>query len=504
MLPIYCLADTYWVGFTDKQGTVGTLSEPEQYLSERAIQRRIRQNIAIDSTDLPVSKLYTDSLHRLGYKILFVSKWNNGVTVEVPDEADVAEQLKNLGFVDSVQCTHRTKYNPIGWLTPHRKRGWIVRQDVNYSAEDDASDFGAAKAQASLINANLLHRLGFAGKGILIAMADDAFTNVDKISSFDYVRERILGTYNVVEPDEQDVFNAYQDESHGSLCFSLMGAVRTDFRGTAPDASFYLMRTEIDGIEAEREADAQATAFEIADSLGADVISSSLGYLEPFDDPASHRFYSEMNGRVYRNSIAANMAARKGMVVCVAAGNEGNTEWHYIDSPADADSILAIGAVRVNGQRANFSSFGPSADGRIKPDIVSMGQANAVIDPYTDEVRYGNGTSFATPIMAGGVASLWSALPELTAMQIREIVINSASQTDKPDYELGYGIPNLWKAYLAGCKMIGKTVDLQQTIKDKQITACYDILGRKVNYNDASGIIIVIYGDGSTEKIIKR
>jgi len=504
-LTLYVCADTYWVGFKDKNGSVGTLDQPEQYLSHRALQRREKQNIAIDSTDLPVSKIYTDSLRHLGFQILFASKWNNGVTVLVPQEADVKEQLEQLSFVDSVQCTHRTKYDPNPqWLAKHRKRGWILEQDMQNMAEDDVLGFGTAKRQAELINVNLLHRLGFAGQGLMLALVDDAFSEVDKMSSFDYVRERILGTYNVVEPQEPDVYNAYPEEDHGTMCFSLIAAMRSDFRGTAPEASFYLMRTEMDVPETEREADAQAAAFELADSLGVDVISSSLGYLEPFDDPSSHRYYNDMNGKVYRNSIAANMAARKGMVVCVAAGNEGNDEWHYIDSPADADSILAVGAVKSNGQKTNFSSFGPTADGRIKPDVCAMGQADAVVDPMTDEVKYGNGTSFATPIMAGGVASLWSALPELTAMQIREIILKSASQTDTPDNELGYGIPNLWKAYLLGCRMLGKTVDVQQTVTDKRIVAVYDIFGRKTRFESANGIIIVVYSDGTTEKIIRH
>ena len=301
-------------------------------------------------------------------------------------------------------------------------------------------NYGNALNQIQMLHGDKLHDLGFRGDGKIIAMLDAGFYRVDSMTAFDSLRahNRIIATYDFVDHNS----NVYDDHTHGSMCFSIIGANDPgNIVGTAPEASFLLYRSEDAATEKLIEEYNWATAAEAADSAGADIISSSLGYTR-FDDSTMNHTYSDMDGRTAPISIAANIASRKGIVVVSSAGNEGNGQWHYISAPADADSILTIGAVDAAGAYASFSGTGPSADGRIKPTVVAQGQGTFVSDPYSNTVFSGNGTSFSCPVIAGLVASLWQAIPSANNMQIINAIVQSASQYSNPDSLLGFGIPN--------------------------------------------------------------
>jgi subtilisin family serine protease len=291
---------------------------------------------------------------------------------------------------------------------------------------------------------HLLHEAGFHGQGIIMAIVDGGFQNVDTLSAFDAVREQILGIYDTT--DDSDSVTGTTG-NHGVKCFSTIAALTPEYQGAATAANYYLIRSEEHQTESPKEMDNWVAAIELADSLGVDILSSSLGYAM-FDDDRHTLTYADMNGQTTRCSRAANIAAEKGMLVIVAAGNEGNKAWHYISAPADADNILTVGAVNIHDSIAAFSSWGPTADGRVKPEVCATGSQTALINPMNNSVIYGNGTSFACPIIAGMAACLWSAMPHATNMEIRELIIQSADRYIQPHEQYGYGIPNAWQAYV--------------------------------------------------------
>ena len=276
-----------------------------------------------------------------------------------------------------------------------------------------------------------------------MAVVDGGFQNVNTLSAFDAVREQIRGIYDTT--DDTDSVTGTTG-NHGVICFGTIAAITPEYQGAATAAQYYLIRSEENATESPKEMDNWVAAIELADSLGVDIASTSLGYAM-FDDDCFTLSYSDMDGRSTRSSRAATIASRKGMLLVVAAGNEGNKAWHYIASPADADSILTVGAVDVQDSIAGFSSWGPTADGRVKPEVCARGHQTALINPIDNTVQYSNGTSFACPIIAGMAACLWSALPNASNMEIRERIIASANRYKEPHPQYGYGIPDAWKAY---------------------------------------------------------
>jgi len=420
----------YYVQLKDKQGCGQTTSNPLPYLSQRAIDRRLRWNIPVDSTDLPVSALYLDSLKKMGAELYQKSRWMNGALVYASN--DVIASIAALGFVDSVEQVRPSTYTT-PFKLPKRLRGKIP------SELDDA--------QNHQVGADSLHAAGFRGKGVQIAVIDAGFPKVDELPGFDSLRARggILGTYNVAS----NTTDVYRDNEHGTACLSTMAFnLPNEFVGTAPDADYWLFRSEVADEEYLYETDLWIVAVEMADSAGADLISTSLGYFFTDDDDPQF-VYQNMDGEHFRSSRAATMAAEKGIVMCIAAGNEGSNDWHYIGTPADADSILCVGGVDILGDHSLFSSYGPSADGRTKPEICALATNATVacIGCKTSNIQYGSGTSFATPIVAGTIASLMSAFPEVNPAVIRSAVTETASQANNPDNTLGYGILNGWQAY---------------------------------------------------------
>lgn len=426
---LLALLHIFFVSFTDKP----LADQPA--LSPRALEQRAKWKIDINHLDYPVYTPYLDSLRHAGVEVCHTSRWFNGATCRM--STDQAAQVEQWSFVASVEQTREDSTS-----TMYNVR--CTKYNVRWTKDDGrrTMDAGArTDEQLDLLNLTPLHQAGFEGQGILMAICDGGFTNANTLPCFRHELE--LGHFDFT--DDADPF--YGNEgTHGLACLSTISAMTDNYHGAATRAQYYLMRSEEMNSESPKEMDNLIAALEKADSLGVNIFSVSLGYFY-FDNPDWNLSHDMLDGSTTRLSIATTIAARKGMLVCVAAGNEAQSDWHKICVPADADSILSIGAVTATGEMSTFSSYGPSADGRVKPDVCAQGVQTALIAPDGTVVQ-SNGTSFAAPTIAGLAASLWSALPNENAMQIRQRIIHSADRALTPDYQLfGYGIPNAWKAY---------------------------------------------------------
>jgi serine protease AprX len=424
---------TCWIQFKDKHGTTGTFSQPASYLSEKAIYRRTKQQIQIDSTDLPVSRLYVNQVLAKGVTLKNLSKWLNGITVTMNDTSALSE-FRNLPFVKRLELT----------LVPSGYTASKISKAAKITKAATDTTYGNAYAQIDIHNGRKLHAQGYRGKGIVIAVLDGGFYKANEISVFDSLRQqnRLLGVKNFAD-NTSDFFSI--NETHGTSVLSTMAAnLPGKMIGTAPDAFYWLIRTEYAPTEYLLEVDNWVAGIEFADSVGADIINSSLGYTE-FDYSGMNYTYQTLNGKTSRASIAANLAARKGMIVVNAAGNDGNKPWHYISTPSDADSILCVGAIDLNGNHADFSSYGPSPDGRVKPDVSAVGYQTIIANYYG--IYPGNGTSFASPIIAGLVACVWQSLHQLNNIEIINLMKRYSSLYQSPNDSLGYGIPDVYALY---------------------------------------------------------
>ena len=499
---LLCLLFIYFVQFTDKQG-----SEPIVF-SERAIEQRERWNIKTDSLDYAVSPIYLDSIQHLGATILHASRWMNGATISLNEglnclrlndemmdlEDNAISKILACSFVDTV---YLTRDEVSTHLAPKWERGvndelkrLRLAQRANDAPQGLMMNLGKSESEQQLgvYNLNALHEQGYKGQGIVMAVIDGGFQNANTLHIFDSVRSQIIGHYDFTD-DTDDFFG--ETGSHGTMCLSTIAGLTDTYSGSATEAQYYLMRSEEYSTESPKELDNLVVAMEKADSLGVNILSISLGYTE-FDNPNFNFTYADMNGRVSRASRAATIAARKGIIVCNAMGNDGNKAWKYISTPADADSILSVGAVVVDSTIAPFSSYGPSADGRIKPEACAVGYQTVIVNPSTGQMRKGNGTSFACPLIAGLSACVWSAHPDETAMQIRQRIINSTHKLDNPDDRFGYGIPDAMKA--AG--VLVTTESLKLKVESLKTNA------RKVLENGQ--IVILINGERYTLTGIKK
>ena len=423
----------------DKNGTPFTLDHPEEFLSERALDRRRRQQIAVDSTDLPISPVYEQLVAAEGVEIISKSKWNNTLLVR----SRRLETMKSLSRLDFVADAAKV------WTSPDSIEKRKVR--ARYISEVTRMDTiapnieGVAFEQIDMLNGTLLHNRGFRGRGMHIAVLDGGFMNADVIPAL--AKIRLLGSADFVYPRSENIF---KETDHGTMVLSTMATDEPDlFIGTAPEASYWLLRTEESQTETPAEEDFWAAAVEFADSAGVDVISSSLGYHD-FNEPTMNYRYRQLDGRSTLISRTASMLADKGIILVNSAGNDGMGTWKKINVPADAHNILTIGAVSANKQNAAFSAIGPTADGRIKPDLMALGSPTSVITGR-GVISKDIGTSFATPVVAGLVACLWQAFPQLSAKQIIEQVRQCGDNADYPDNIFGYGIPDFSKAYQS-CK----------------------------------------------------
>ena len=439
----------YIVKFKDKNGTPFSINNPSQFLSAKAIARRAKQQIALDQTDLPVVPRYIDSVRLAGsVRVLDQSKWLNQICIETTDAA----ALQKIGAFSFVLKTQPVKRIAKGvnerenFITRDKFNEQIntVRSVMTPPVAGDYYAYGNAYNQVHIHNGEYLHNKGYHGEGMLIAILDAGFFHYKTLPAFDSVnlKNQVLETHDFVNNE----VSVDEDNWHGMMCFSIMAAnLPGQLVGTCPNANFLLYRSEDVSSESPVEEQYWIAAAERADSAGADVISTSLGY-NTFDNAVFDYTYADMNGRTSMVAQAATMAARKGMIVLAAAGNEGDDTWHFITTPADADSILAVGAVNASGTPAGFSSYGPSSDGRVKPDVASVGSGTAISDT-SGTVAFGNGTSFATPNLAGLVTCLWQAFPQFTNMEVIKAVEKSSSIYSNPDNRIGYGIPDFKKAF---------------------------------------------------------
>ncbi len=424
--------------FRDKAGTPYSVAQPQAFLSPRAIARRSRQGIAVLPRDLPVTPAYVAQVRAVAGspQVVYTSRWFNAAVVAC-DSATLA-RITALAPVRSAVTLNRSQ-KPAPPVVSVPATPLVAQRTTATRAQ-----YGKAYRQNLQIGALAMHDAGYRGEGMQIAIFDAGFPGVNTVGALQplFTEQRVAGTRNFVDGGT----SVFQRDSHGTNCLSTMAANQSGlFIGTAPKATYHLCITEDIYSEHPIEEANWLAAAEYADSAGVDVISSSLGYTD-FDAPSPSYTYADMNGRTAISSRAATFAARVGMVVVNAAGNEGQSNWHYISAPADADSIISVGAVDSLGGHAGFSSFGPSVDGRIKPTLSAMGQATAVISPSGSVFR-GNGTSFACPTLAGMVAGFWQANPTLTAQQVIATLRGTASQATSPDNILGYGIPSFVLAY---------------------------------------------------------
>lgn len=432
-----------WVYFKDKPGAQTYLDNPLTMLSQRALDRRSNQGIALDSKDVPIFQPYIDQVATsTGITVKAKSKWFNCVHVR-GTQVDITA-LKSLNFVEKVDFANRSiSANKISATKLDKTK------PVNKTLQTNTTfNYGNSANQIQMLNGHLLHQSTYTGSGKIIAVMDGGFPGVNTASPFARLRDnnQILGGFDYVNKNT----NFYTGVSHGTSVLSLMGGfVDNALVGTAPDASYYLFITEDGASENPVEESNWVEAAEEADRLGVDIITTSLGYTT-FDNPNYDLTYTDMNGVTAFISKGVDVAFSRGIVCVVSAGNEGSDAWHYVSAPADAINALAIGAVKADETYATFSSQGPTSDGRVKPDVTAQGQNPYVSDASGNITNTGSGTSYSGPIVAGMVACLWQALPTKTNQQIKQLITQSADRYTAPTVQYGYGIPDFSLALANG------------------------------------------------------
>jgi hypothetical protein len=426
----------YRIHLRDKRVTAYSLSRPHEFLSEKSINRRIQQHLPVDSTDLPVCRKYIDAIEKMGVKTVAVGKWDNFITISCNDTI-LVDRIAGLPFVQSAEKVWAARETERQNTPNHRNTLTDKKPDKGENW------YGIAYDQIRLCKGDKLHAAGYKGKGMTIAVIDEGFHNANVIKLLE--NACVLGTKDFVNPSN----TIYAEGGHGTKVFSCMAMNQPYVMvGTAPEASYWLLRSEDSHSEHLIEQDYWAAAVEFADSLGVDVINTSLGY-HAFDDSSKNYTFSHLDGHYALISRQASKVADKGMVMVCSAGNTGNSLWKKITPPADADNVLTVGAVDGNAVLAGFSSIGNTADGRIKPDVVAIGVAAEAVNADGD-IKKTDGTSFASPAICGMAACLWQACPQLTAKEVIELIRQSGDRAHHPDNTYGYGIPDMWKAYEAG------------------------------------------------------
>ena len=429
----------YRVSLTDKAGTPYSFDNPTRFLSRRAIERRKRQGLAIDSTDLPVSSHYISIIQKKGVNIIGQSRWQNTILV----------RMKDSTLVNGIRQLPCVKACKLVWLSPD---SITPDKRIDYQSHFEPYDsipneiYGTAADQIYNLKGDQLHRAGFLGKGMMIAVIDGGFKNADRIPELQKIK--ILGWHDFVSPNDPQLFS---ETDHGTKVLSIMGAYHPYiFIGTAPKAGYWLLRSEDQLTEQEVEEDYWTMAAEFADSVGCDVINSSLGYNEYDHKWMSYKQW-QLDGNTAFVSRSAALLAQKGIILCNSAGNSGMGPWKKIGVPADADHILTVGAISdIDTQRiAAFSSVGPTQDGRVKPDVVALGAPARVISGR-GTITSSMGTSFSSPVVCGLVACLWQAMPDKTASEIIEIIRRTGNNYQHPDNIYGYGVPDFWQAFMEG------------------------------------------------------
>ena len=433
----------YWIGFTNKINTNYTLNNPLDYLSERAILRREKQAILLDSLDLPVSQLYVQAVLAAGnFELWATSKWMNGIIVKTQDTLAL-DSIVNFTFVESLD---RLKANLKSSVDNKFDQEFSSKSTILSIENTPYFPFGLTYMQHHLHGSDVVQNLGFNGQGKHIAILDAGFKKVDQTPALEHLfnENRILSTYDFVRKES----SVYEDHYHGEAVLSIIAGYDPEYYiGSATKASFHLLISEDVFSETITEEYYWVVAAEYADSAGVDIINTSLGYTT-FDDSTTNHSYSDMNGHTTIAARGLNIAASKGVLCVTSAGNSGANSWKYISTPADADLGLTVGAVDSNGLRAPFSSQGPSFDGDIKPNVMSVGWNTYYIPPGSSFADQGNGTSFSAPMMTGMVAALWEAMPELSNFELIHLLEEYSHLYGQPDSLMGYGIPNIHQLLL--------------------------------------------------------
>ena len=422
----------------DKGITEKAVESPEVFLSPEAIARKSKRNVDITVSDVPINLSYIETILSTGCRLVTQSKWMSTIVIECEDSL-LIEQIKILPIVDSVQCV---------WYGTDRLRADACPDDKTLLEPRELKlpdEYGYAGQQIEMLNGLPLHNLGRRGQGMRVAVIDAGFMNVDRIQAFASLQ--LLGTHNVVFPGS----SVFCTDDHGTKVLSCLAANLPGWMiGTAPEASYLLIKSEDTRTEFPIEEDFWATAIEYADSVGVDVVTTSLGY-SLFDMPTAIYTPSDLDGRTSFISQIAEKAVDKGLLLVCSAGNEAyQQQWEgKITFPSDASNVLTVGAITSEKERSNFSSTGFTADYRVKPDVVALGSGVTVIGA-SGNIQYGNGTSFSTPIVAGLSVCLWQSLHWLTNKEIIALIQQTATQANRPDVEKGYGIPDFFKAYRRG------------------------------------------------------
>lgn len=422
-----------WVYFNVKNNSQSYYDNPLQMLSQRALDRRAKQNMSFDSKDIPIDVSFISQIKAVsGITVMAKSKWLNALHIR--GTQTVINSLKSFAFVDKVDFANKL-------LNGTGKKVTTVKLKIVNKVLETQVDFtyGSSANQIQMLHGDVLHQQNYTGSGKIIAVMDAGFPGVNIAQPFQRLRDnnQILGGYDFVNRNS----NFYSGDSHGTKVLSCMGGYKDNaLVGTAPDASFYLFRTEDDATENPVEESYWVEAAEKADSLGVDVINTSLGYFG-FDNTAYSHTYNEMDGKTAFMTRGAEIAFSRGMIVVASAGNEGATANPNIAVPADGISVLTVGAVNASKTVTSFSSIGPSFDGRVKPDVMAQGQS-VVLSDSSGNIVTANGTSFSSPVMAGMVASLWQAFPNKTNKEIKDLIIKSADRYTNPNAQYGYGIPD--------------------------------------------------------------
>jgi serine protease AprX len=438
-----------WVYFNAKPNAQAFFDNPLSELTQRSIDRRIAQDIPLDFKDAPIHQPYIDQVAAAsGISVLAKSKWLN--CVHVRGAAADINMLSSLTFVYHIHFADNSLNARMA--APKVSRPLHKQMEI----QTDFS-YGNSFNQIHMLNGDLLHQQNYTGAGKVIAVLDAGFPNVNVLAPFQRLRDnnQILGGYNYVTKDSL----VYTASTHGTMVLSTMGGfVDGQLVGTAPDAKYYLFVTEDVATENPVEESNWVEAAESADRVGADVLTSSLGYFG-FDNVNYGHTYADMTGNAAFGSQGANIAFSRGMVIVASAGNEGASDEPHIGVPAEANKVLAVGAVRANRLYASFSSIGPSFDGRIKPDVMAQGQASVLANANTGAVTTANGTSFSGPIMAGMIATFWDAVPGLTNQQVVDFVKQSADKFTAPNAQYGYGIPDFSLALANAMLGVSKVSD---------------------------------------------
>lgn len=422
-----------WVYFKVKNNTQMYFDNPLLMLSQRAVDRRTKQSIVFDAKDIPIDENFIGQIKAVsGITVMAKSKWLNALHVRGTEM--VIKSLLSLSFVEKVDFANKSLHlaSKTASVSKNKSVTKVLETQVDFS-------YGTSANQIQMLQGDELHQQNYTGSGIIIAVMDGGFPGVNAAQPFQRLRDnnKILGGYDFVNRNS----NFYAGDSHGTMVLSTMGGYKEgSLVGSAPDASYYLFITEDDSGENPVEESYWVEAAEKADSLGVDVVNTSLGYFD-YDKASYSHTYSEMDGKTTFITRGAEIAFSRGMIIVVAAGNEGNSSNPHIAAPADGISVLTVGAVNASKTITNFSSIGPSFDERIKPDVMAQGQSVVLSDSFGN-ISTANGTSFSSPITAGLAACLWQAFPEKTNKEIKDLIIISADKYSFPDSQYGYGIPD--------------------------------------------------------------